>query len=48
MRRYFRGIWASGESGKSHGFVGADPTDLRVGGGVPQGGVLHMMMLMMQ
>ena len=29
MRRYFRGIWASGESGKSHGFVDADPADLR-------------------
>ena len=46
MRRYFLSIWASGESGKSHGFVDADPTDLR--GGVPQRVEVHMMTQMMQ
>ena len=40
MRRYFLSIWASGESGKSHGFVDADPTDLR-GGGATEGGIAY-------
>ena len=32
MRRNFRRVWASRESGKSHGIVDADPADLRGGG----------------
>ena len=45
MRRYFLGIWASGESGKSHGFVDVDPIDLRGGA---QRVVFLMMTLIMQ
>ena len=41
MRRYFLSIWASGESGKSHGFVDADPTNLRGGRGATEGGIAY-------